>query len=72
MLEELDISTENCTIQKDGHIMIVTLNRPEAKNALSGPMIVGMWKAWRRLDEDKDLRIAILTGKGDTFCAGMD
>lgn len=72
MTEELDISTKNCTIEKDGHILIVTLNRPEAKNALSSAMIVGMYKAWRRLDEDKELRAAILTGKGDTFCAGMD
>lgn len=72
MAIELDISTENCTIEKQGHILIVTLNRPEAKNALSGPMLVGMYKAWRRLDEDKDLYCAVLTGKGDTFCAGMD
>lgn len=72
MSEELDISTENCTIEKKGHVLIVTLNRPEAKNALSPAMIVGMYRAWRRLDEDKDLYCAILTGKGDTFCAGMD
>jgi enoyl-CoA hydratase len=70
--EALDISTPNCTIEKEGHVLIVTLNRPEAKNALNGQMIVGMYRAWRRLDEDKDLRAAILTGKGDTFCAGMD
>lgn len=70
--ETLDISTKNCTIQKKGHVMIVTLNRPEAKNALSSAMLVGMYKAWRRLDSDPELRCAILTGKGDTFCAGMD
>lgn len=70
--EALDISTENCTIEKKGHVMLVTLNRPEAKNALSPAMLVGMYRAWRRLDEDKELRVAILTGKGDTFCAGMD
>lgn len=70
--ETLDISTPNCTIEKKGHIMIVTLNRPEAKNALSSQMILGMYRAWRRLDEDKELYCAILTGKGDTFCAGMD
>lgn len=72
MATELDISTENCTIEQQGRILIVTLNRPEAKNALSGPMIVGMYRAWRRLDEDDGLYCAILTGKGDTFCAGMD
>lgn len=72
MAIELDISTKNCTIEKDGHVLIVTLNRPEAKNALSSQMLVGMYKAWRLLDSDPDLRIAVLTGKGDTFCSGMD
>jgi enoyl-CoA hydratase/carnithine racemase len=70
--EQLDISTKNCTIEKEGHILIVTLNRPEAKNALSPAMLVGMYKAWRRLDEDDDLQCAVLTGTGDTFCSGMD
>ena len=50
----------------------MTLNRPEAKNALSPPMLIGMYKAWRRLEEDDDLYCAVLTGEGDTFCAGMD
>jgi enoyl-CoA hydratase len=71
-MSELDISTQNCTIEKIGHVMVVTLNRPEAKNALNGPMLLGMYNAWRRLDADKELRVAVLTGKGDTFCAGMD
>jgi enoyl-CoA hydratase len=70
--EQLDISTKNCTIEKEGHTLIVTLNRPEAKNALSPAMLVGMYKAWRRLEEDDDLQCAVLTGKGDTFCSGMD
>ena len=70
--EVLDISTKNCRIEKKGHVLLVTLARPEAKNALSSAMLVGMYRAWRRLDEDKDLRVAILTGEGDTFCAGMD
>jgi enoyl-CoA hydratase len=72
MPETLDITTKNCTVEKEGHVLIVTLNRPEAKNALNGPMLIGMYKAWRLLEEDDDLYCAILTGKGDTFCAGMD
>lgn len=72
MRETLDISTKNCTVEKEGHVLIVTLNRPEAKNALSPAMLIGMYKAWRRLDQDDDLYCAVLTGKGDTFCAGMD
>jgi len=71
-LEALDISTKNCRIEKKGHVLLVTLARPEAKNALSSAMLVGMYNAWRRLDEDPDLRVAVLTGEGDTFCAGMD
>lgn len=70
--EALDISTENCLVEKTGHVMVVTLNRPEAKNALNGAMLVGLYRAWRRLDADDDLYCAILTGTGDTFCAGMD
>jgi enoyl-CoA hydratase len=72
MSDELDISTENCTVEQKGHVLVVTLNRPEAKNALSPAMLVGMYRAWRRLDEDSNLYCAVLTGKGDTFCAGMD
>jgi len=72
MAEQLSITTKNCTVEKEGHVLTVTLNRPEAKNALSSPMLVGMYKAWRLLDEDDNLYCAILTGKGDTFCAGMD
>jgi enoyl-CoA hydratase len=72
MAEQLDITTKNCTIEKEGHTLIVTLNRPEAKNALNGAMIMGMYNAWRRLEDDDDLYCAVLTGKGDTFCAGMD
>ncbi len=72
MAVELDISTKNCTIEKDGHVLIVTLNRPEAKNALSSQMILGMYNAWRLLDSDPELRVGVLTGKGDTFCSGMD
>lgn len=71
-LTTLDISTENCSIEQKGHVLLVTLNRPEKKNALSPQMLLGMYRAWRRLDEDDSLRCAVLTGKGDTFCAGMD
>ncbi|AQA19070.1 enoyl-CoA hydratase [Halioglobus japonicus] len=71
-MAELDISTENCIVEQEGNVLIVTLNRPEAKNAFSPQMLLGMYKAWRLLDEDDSLRCAILTANGDTFCAGMD
>lgn len=71
-MAELEISTKNCIVEQQGAVMIVTLNRPEAKNAFSPEMLLGMYKAWRRLDEDDALMCAILTANGDTFCAGMD
>ncbi len=54
------------------HILTVTLNRPEKKNAVNCEVMCRLYDAWVRLDEDDDLRVAILTGTGDTFCAGMD
>jgi enoyl-CoA hydratase len=58
--------------ERDGHVAIVTMNRPAAKNALSGEMLVRMYDAWVELDEDPELRVGILTGAGGTFCSGMD
>lgn len=71
-MTELPISTPNCIVERDGHVLIVTLNRPEAKNAFTPAMLVGLYRAWRLLDEEDELYCAILTANGDTFCAGMD
>ena len=65
-------TTEHLTFERDGATAIVTMNRPEAKNALSLPMLVGMKDAWEEIDGNDDIRCAILTGAGGTFCAGMD
>ncbi len=66
------IGTENLTFEIEGQTAIVTMNRPEAKNALSLPMLVGMVDSWMEIDRNDDIRCAILTGAGGTFCAGMD
>ncbi|MDT4921905.1 MAG: enoyl-CoA hydratase [Pseudonocardiales bacterium] len=63
---------QHCLVEKRGHVLIVTMNRPEARNALSGPMLAGMTAAWNQADEDTDIRAAILTGAGGAFCAGAD
>jgi enoyl-CoA hydratase len=55
-----------------GHVLILTMNRPEAKNALSPEMLVGLADAWDRIDSDDEIRCAILTGAGGVFCAGAD
>ncbi|MBP9712734.1 MAG: crotonase/enoyl-CoA hydratase family protein [Sterolibacterium sp.] len=71
-MSRLAISTKNCIVEKHGKILVVTLARPEAKNALTPAMLIGMYQAWRLLDRDDELLCAVLTGQGDTFCAGMD
>jgi enoyl-CoA hydratase len=64
--------TEHCTWERVGATLVVTMNRPEARNALSGPMLVGLFDAWREVDENPDIRCAVLTGAGGNFCAGAD
>jgi len=59
-------------VEKNGHVVTVTLNRPERKNALSSEMMVKMADAWAMVDEDPDVRVAILTGAGGCFCSGAD
>jgi enoyl-CoA hydratase len=59
-------------VEKEGRVLVVTLNRPEKKNAVNCEVMCRLYDAWVQLDGDDDLRVAILTGRGDTFCAGMD
>ena len=58
--------------EKDAHVLTVTINRPEKKNAVNAEVLCGLNDAWHRLDADDELRVAILTGAGGNFCAGMD
>lgn len=59
-------------IERDGHVMVVTMNRPERRNALSPEMMRGMSRAWDEANADPDVRAVILTGAGGAFCAGAD
>ena len=59
-------------VELRGHVLIVTMNRPRARNALSGPMMAIMKAAWDRVDTDPEVRVCILTGAGGVFCAGAD
>jgi len=53
-------------------VLVITLNRPDVKNAIDSAMSLGVLDALRRLDEDGELRVGVLTGAGENFCAGMD
>src|SRR5437763_14920784 len=59
--------------ERDGAVAVLTLNRPEARNALNGELIEGLGSALARADADPSVRVIVLTGTGDrAFCAGMD
>ncbi|MFC4586404.1 crotonase/enoyl-CoA hydratase family protein [Sphaerisporangium corydalis] len=71
-MELLPISTPHCRVERDGHVVIVTMDRPEAKNALSSDMLIGLADAWAYISDEPGVRVGILTGADDTFCAGAD
>ena len=59
-------------IEQREHVLIVTMNRPEARNALSQAMMALMRQAWDQVDADQEIRVCVLTGAGGAFCAGAD
>lgn len=66
------MSEPHLLVEREGHVVTVTFNRPKARNAWSLETMARMWDAWQMIDEDPEVRVAILTGAGGTFCAGAD
>ncbi|MCW2600154.1 MAG: caiD 2 [Frankiales bacterium] len=66
------MTLEHLLVEQTGHTLVLTMNRPEAKNAFSPNMLARMAEAWVRADEDDDIRVVILTGSTEVFCAGAD
>jgi len=58
--------------QRDGNVLIVTLNRLEVRNAVDTATASALAEAFESFDRDDSLRVAVLTGAGGTFCAGFD
>ncbi len=68
-----DAATEDAVlVERRDRIMIITLNRPEAMNAINGALSHGLLNAVKELDEDSSLTAGIITGNGRGFCSGMD
>src|SRR5580692_5531446 len=59
------------TDDADG-VLVITINRPEARNAVNGEVARGLAAALDALDGRDDLNVGVITGAGGTFCAGMD
>jgi len=58
--------------ERRGRVMVITLNRPEAMNAINGALSEGLRSAVEDLDSDSGLTAGVLTGAGKGFCSGMD
>ncbi|MEQ8690647.1 MAG: enoyl-CoA hydratase/isomerase family protein, partial [Pseudomonadales bacterium] len=67
-----DQSTEHLIETHDEGVATLTMNRPQARNAMSGEMMAAMTEALPRLAADRSVRCVVLTGAGGAFCAGGD
>jgi enoyl-CoA hydratase len=67
-----EATEEAVLVERRGRVMIITLNRPEAMNAINGALSNGLWNAIQELDTDDSLTAGVITGAGRAFCSGMD
>jgi enoyl-CoA hydratase len=58
--------------EQDGHVTVLTYDRPEQRNAVSREMNAELHDAWQRFRDDDDAFVLVITGSGDAFCAGWD
>ncbi len=58
--------------EQRGHVAVLTINRPEARNAVNGEVAAGIEAAIDRIEADDDTWVGVLTGAGSVFCAGAD
>ncbi len=72
MTDHTSEQTQEVLTREEDGILVITINRPEAKNAMTKAASEAIAAALDRLDGDDALRVGILTGAGGTFCSGMD
>jgi len=63
---------ETIRYERDAHVVVLTYNRPEQRNAVSRRMNAELHEAWRRFRDDDDAFVLVITGEGEAFCAGWD
>jgi len=71
-LSETSSEEDAVLVERRGRIMVITLNRPEAMNAINGALSHGLLNAVKELDADDALTAGVITGNGRGFCSGMD
>jgi enoyl-CoA hydratase len=71
-LAESEPMTDRITVERDGHVLLIGVNRPEKRNAFDIDMLEQLAAAYERLGDDDDLRAGVLFAHGDHFSAGLD
>ncbi len=72
MTRSIDTATDDLLAHVDGHVGVITFNRPERRNALSNQMYEGFGRALPVMAQDPEVRVLMVTGAGGAFCAGGD
>src|ERR1035438_5919701 len=72
MNADLTAAEEPVLTERRKNVLLITLNRPEVRNAVNAALAEGLAHALDELDGDEGLSVGVLTGAGGFFCAGMD
>jgi crotonobetainyl-CoA hydratase len=67
-----DVTAPAALAERRGNVMVITLNRPEARNAVNGALSTAVGDALQQAQDDPDVRAVVITGAGESFCAGAD
>ncbi|WP_083198587.1 crotonase/enoyl-CoA hydratase family protein [Mycobacterium malmoense] len=72
-MTDVDTAAPGALTERRGNVMVITINRPEARNAINGAVSIGVGDALQEAQQDREVRAVVITGAGDkSFCAGAD
>jgi hypothetical protein len=64
--------SDSVLVETRGNVLVMTLNRPRARNAIDRSVVAGLLDAYDQLEQSDELRVGVLTGAGGVFCSGLD
>ena len=67
-----DVQAPAALTERRGNVLVITLNRPEARNAVNSAVSIAVGDALQAAQDDPDVRAVVITGAGESFCAGAD
>src|ERR1700754_794651 len=67
-----ELNLDTVTLERDDHVLVIGLNRPEKRNAFNVAMLAALSRAYALLESDETLRAGVLFAHGDHFTAGLD